>query len=212
MIAILRKYRARLEPVCAVQLSPLCWIYLFRVCDMGTTVHSEAHFSLVHLSSQGQNLLRYLICIWKIYFFSLLHCHDLEALTYSLLVFSILTALKEGKKWTEQNLNFEHSFLVPHHIEYFWLACGKVSIHIGDTFNTNFRMTDGLSTVIPNAEYDLCAYNTHSFVMHACVEMICRKILGRITISNCGDDVVLLFGWLPCRGVLWGWKHSLFYC
>jgi len=54
---------------------------------------------------------------------------------------SILTALKQGKKWTEQNLHFEHSLLVmavPHHIEYFRLACGKVSINTGNTFKTNF--------------------------------------------------------------------------
>lgn len=203
--------------VCTVQLPPLFWVYSFIACDMGITVHTEAHLfpSSNHLSSQSQNMWSYSTHIWKISFFFLLYCHDLGTLTSSLSVMSILTALKQGKKWTEQNLNFEHSLLVmavPHHIEYFRLACGKVSINTGNTFKTNFWMTDGLGTVISNAEHDLCAHNTHSFVMHACVGMICRKILGRITISNCGDDVVLFFDWLPCRVVVGGWKHSLFYC
>lgn len=130
-----------------------------------------------------------------------------------------VSIVKRDRTWsrTEQNLNemSSHSLLgmsVPHLIQYFRLACDKVAINIGNTFKAEmFEWLDCFSAVPPSAEYNRCGYTPHGFILCVRVAMAWSKMLGRITVSNYGDDdVSLLFGWLPCTGVVGSWKHLVY--
>lgn len=174
--------KVRLEPVCAAQFSPPCWIYSCRVYGMGTTVHIEACWfpSSNRLNSQSQNLYCYQTHIWKIFPFPQVHCYHLSALTSSLSYCQIWQHPKQGKKWTK-NLNemSSNSLLVTHHIvsytshsifqSYLWQGFNSYWKYIE---NRNFWMIVWLlnnwSAVLPNAEHDLYGYATHSFILHTC--------------------------------------------
>lgn len=105
-----------------------------------------------------------------------------------------------GRNGQNQNEMSSHSLLVmsaPHHTWYFRLACGKVAINIGKQKLLN--NWTAFSAVLSSAEQDLCGYSPHNFILPACVAMVSSKMVGSITVSNSGEDVSLLFGWLPYR-------------
>jgi len=61
---------------------------------------------------------------------------------------------------------------VPHHTQYFRLACDEVALNIGKTFKAEiFEPLDCFSTVPPSLDYNLYGYTPHSFILLARVAM-----------------------------------------